>query len=167
MDLTGSGRISQLKAYGDLMQELSLLKEKDKNKVFITLDNWHQVFPSAVVAFDVVSTSMTGYDYDADYGHGEYGSWYDPELMNQVPWKDVKKHFGNGLPCSHEVCRSIDVRTIDADEWNVKRRIHYVQTMNDFMVMIKDAIRDRKIELAIDKLINSDISRLKKLIPRI
>jgi len=167
LDLTGSGRISEFKAYGNLMQELSLLKEKDKNKVFMILDNWHQVFPSAVVAFDAVSSSMTGYDYDSNYGQGEYGSWYDPELMNYVPWADVRKHFQNGLPCSHEVCRGIEIRTISADEWNVKRRIHYVQTMGDFMVMIKNAIGERKIELAIDKLINSDISRLKKLIPRI
>lgn len=56
--------------------------------------------------------------------------------------------------------------TIDPDSWNRVRRKHYVLTMNDYMTMIAKAIKDKKIELAIDKLINSDISRLKKLIPR-
>jgi len=38
--------------------------------------------------------------------------------------------------------------------------------MGEFMVMIAEAIRTKKVELAVDKLINSDMSRLKKLIPR-
>jgi len=38
--------------------------------------------------------------------------------------------------------------------------------MNDYMTMIANAIKSKKIELAIDKLINSDMTRLKKLIPR-
>ena len=138
--------------------------------MFVALENGYQVFPFAAVAFDIVSTSMTGYDGDSAYGHGEYGSWFDPELMVHVPFEDLGKicrNNHNRLPCGHSMCQSIDIATIDADSWNTYRRKHYVLTMNDYMMMIQKAIRDRKIELAREKLINSDISRLKRLIPRV
>jgi small-conductance mechanosensitive channel len=46
------------------------------------------------------------------------------------------------------------------------RREHYVLTMNEYMRMISQAIKEQNIELAIDKLSNSEVSRLKTLIPR-
>jgi hypothetical protein len=169
LNLTNPGRISHLVAYRDFLQQLSFLKETNKDRVFIVLENGYQVFPSATVAFDIASTSMTGYDGDSQYGQGEYGAWFDPEQMVHVPFKDLKKicrNNHNRLPCAHDTCGNIDIATIDPDSWNRVRRKHYVLTMNDYMTMIAKAIKDKKIELAIDKLINSDISRLKKLIPR-
>jgi len=169
LNLTDAGRVTHLASYESLLQQLSFLKEAAKDKVFVGLENGYQVFPFAVVAFDIVSTSMTGYDGDSAYGHGEYGSWFDPELMVHVPFEDLGKicrNNHNRLPCGHAMCERIDITSVDADSWNTSRRKHYVLTMNDYMTMIQKAIRDRKIELARDKLINSDISRLKKLIPR-
>jgi hypothetical protein len=169
LNLTSPGRISHLVAYRDLLQQLSFLKETNKDRVFIVLENGYQVFPSATVGFDITSTSMTGYDGESHGGQGEHGAWYDPEQMVHIPFKDLKKickNNHNRLPCSHDICENTDIATIDPDSWNRVRRKHYVLTMNDYMTMIAKAIKDKKIELAIDKLINSDISRLKKLVPR-
>lgn len=170
LNLAGAGGLSQLVAYRDLLQQLSFLKETIKDKVLMVLENGYQTFPSAAVAFDIVSTSMTGYDGDSQYGQGEYGAWFDPEQMVHVPFKDLKKIYRNNrnrLPCAHDICKNIDIANIDPDSWNRLRRKHYVQTMNDYMTMIAKAVRDKRIELATDKLINSDISRLKRLIPRV
>jgi hypothetical protein len=169
LDLTTPGRVSLLVAYRDFLQQLSFLKETHKDRIFIVLENGYQVFPSATVGFDITSTSMTGYDGDSQYGQGEYGAWFDPEQMVHVSFKDLKKickNNHNRLPCAHDTCENINVATIDPDPWNRVRRVHYVRTMNDYMTMIAKAIRDKKIELAIDKLVNSDVNRLKKLIPR-
>ena len=113
---------------------------------------------------------MTGFDGDSEFGHGEYGAWYDPDQMVHIPFKymrEVYRNNQNRLPCAHGICANVNVETVDANSWNTLRRKHYVLTMGDYMTMISDAIRGKKVELAIDKLINSDISRLKKLIPRV
>lgn len=169
LNLTSAGRISHLVAYRDLLQQLSFFKETNKDRLFIVLESGYQTFPSATVGFDITSTSMTGYDGESHGGQGEHGAWFDPEQMVHVPFKDLKKickNNHNRLPCAHDRCENIDIATIDPDSWNRVRREHYVLTMNDYMTMIAKAIKDKKIELAIDKLINSDISRLKKLVPR-
>ncbi len=170
LNLASAGRIQQLRAYSDFLQQLAFLKETRKDKVLMVLENGYQLFPSTTVAFDFASTSMTGYDGDSKFGYGKYGSWFDPEQMVHVPFKDLRKVYRNNhnsLPCAHKICQNIDLGSIDPDSWNVRRRKHYVLTMNDYMLMIAKAIKDRRIELAIDKLANSDLSRLKKLIPRV
>lgn len=169
LDLAKSGSIHQLTAYRNFLQQVSFLKETFPDRVYMVLENGYQVFPSATVAFDFVSTHMTGFDKDSEFGHGEHGSWFDPEQMVHIPFKDMKEVYRNNqnrLPCAHASCADIDVDTIDADSWNILRRKHYVLTMSDYMTIIAGAIRTKRVELAIDKLINSDISRLKKLIPR-
>jgi hypothetical protein len=169
LDLAKEGSVHQLLAYRNFLQQVSFLKETFPDRVYMVLENGYQAFPSATVAFDLVSTSMTGFDKDSEFGHGEHGSWFDSELMVNVPFKDIKETYRNNqnrLPCAHDECSEVDINNIDAGSWNIIRRKHYVLTMGEFMVMIAEAIRTKKVELAVDKLINSDISRLKKLIPR-
>ena len=170
LNLATSGGVHQLMAYRSFLQQLSFLKETFPDRVYIVLENGYQVFPSATVAFDFVSTHMTGYDGDSEFGHGEYGAWFDPDQMVHIPFKHVKEIYRNNLnrlPCAHDACGSINVETVDPDSWNSLRRKHYVLTMGDYMTIISEAIKAKKVELAIDKLINSDLSRLKKLIPRV
>src|SRR5205807_9017386 len=169
LDLVKAGSVRQLIAYRNILQQISFLKETFRDIAYMVLENGYQVFPSATVAFDLVSTHMTGFDKDSEFGHGEYGSWFDPELMVHMPFKDMKEIYENNqnrLPCAHDECADVDVNTIDANSWNTSRRKHYVLTMGDYMTMIANAIKTKRTDLAIDKLINSDISRLKKLIPR-
>lgn len=147
------------------------IREKNPNKIYITLENWFQCFVSACYGFDIVSSSMHGFDRDSGYGTNTYGSWFDPDLMYYVPFEVFKnkiiKNNQNRIPCYCSVCKQIsNIEEVDRNSWNLLRREHFVLTMNDYMRMIRQAIDDRNIELAREKIVNSDISGLKNLIPR-
>lgn len=51
-----------LTEYSDLYRRLAEIREQKKEKVFLALESGGQAFVSAAVAFDLVSTSMTGVD---------------------------------------------------------------------------------------------------------
>jgi hypothetical protein len=169
-DVEKRGALSERENYGNLSKELAIIKEQHPNKVFMLLEGSHHVYPSAVVGFDIVSTSTTGLDLDGGFGTYPYGHWYDPEKMVQRPYEEVKKLFNNNghyMPCRCEACKKItNIDSIALDEWNYFRRQHYILTMNNYMEEIQRAIIERNIELARDKLVNSDLSNLKDLIPR-
>jgi len=170
LDLWNPGRIVQRENYKKLMDAMYETRKKNPNKLYIALENWYQSFPSACYGFNIVSTSMHGYDRDSEFGKNARGSWFDPDVMWYIPYNDLKKLIKNNenrLPCSCSVCRSIpSLDKIDIDSWNMLRREHYVLTMNEYMRMIKQAIEDKNIELAREKLANSELSGLKNLIPR-
>ena len=170
LDLWHSGRITQRENYKKLMDAMYETRKKNPDKLYIALENWYQSFPSACYGFNIVSTSMPGYDRDSEFGKNVRGSWFDPDLMYYRPYDEVKKMMKNNdnrLPCYCSVCKRItNLDKIDPDSWNMLRREHYVLTMNDYMRMISRAIKDRNIELAREKLANSELSRLKTLIPR-
>jgi hypothetical protein len=46
----------------DLYRRLAEIREQNKEKVFVAFQNGEHAFVSAAVAFDLVSTSMTGLD---------------------------------------------------------------------------------------------------------
>lgn len=169
LDLSGGPIRNQLNGYRDFLQEIALLRQKEPTRAFLVLDNGYQAFASAAVAFDVVSTSITGQDLEGGFGHSPYGWWFDPEEMIHISFEDtlqVYHNSGNMLPCGHAVCRTLDLDSITPEDWNVARRRCYFLTMCRYMTEIGDAISDRKIELAFDKLNRSDLVRLRKLIPR-
>ena len=77
------------------------------------------------------------------------------------------KNNENHLPCYCAICKQISsLDNVDRESWYNIRREHYVLTMNEYMRMIRQAIADRNIELAREKIVNSELSRLKNLIPR-
>jgi len=77
------------------------------------------------------------------------------------------KNTENRLPCYCYACKQIsDLEAIERNTWNIRRREHYVLAMNEYMRMIRQAIEDRNIELAREKILKSDVSGLKNLIPR-
>ena len=170
LDLWNSGRITQRENYKKLMDVMYETRKKHPSKLYIALENWYQSFPSACYGFNIVSTSMHGYDRDSEFGKNVRGSWFDPDVMWYIPYNGLKKMMENNenrLPCYCPVCKGIsDLDKIDPDSWNMLRREHYVLTMNEYMRMINQAIEDRNIELAREKLANSELSRLKNLIPR-
>lgn len=169
LDLTDSTRISEREAYRNLLQELALLRERDRSRGFMLLEAENQAFPSAAVAFDIVSTSFTGQDKDSSFGHKPYGAWYDPKEMTQRDYDQVKRIFRNNgrLPHGCPPCRSItDLESVGPEEWYAKRREHYCFAMQEYMEMIARAVHEKNIELAREKLVNSSISVLKSLIPR-
>lgn len=170
LDVEKRGALFERQTYKDLMRDLAFVKQTNLKRVFMLLESGHQAFPSAVSAFDIVSTSLTGLDGDSKYGKDPYGMWYDPQKMVHRPFEDVIRIFRNNgghLPCPCQVCRQItNLRALNSDEWNISRRLHYGLTMNSFMSQIARAIGERNPELARDKLADSDIANLKELIPR-
>jgi queuine/archaeosine tRNA-ribosyltransferase len=114
---------------------------------------------------------MHGFDRDSNWGSNTYGSWFDPELMYYLSFDELKnKVFKNNshvMPCYCSVCKKInDLSAITKEDWYKMRREHYTLTMNEYMRMISQAISDRTIELARDKLANSRLALLQTLIPR-
>lgn len=170
LDLWNSGQLVQKESYKKMMDTMLEIRKKSPSKIYIALENWYQCFVSACYGFDIVSSSMHGFDRDSEYGTNTYGSWFDPELMFYVPFDDLKKivkNTENRLPCSCSACKQIsDLTKVERDVWYFLRREHYVLTMNRYMRMIRQAIEDRNIELAREKIVDSDISGLKNLIPR-
>jgi hypothetical protein len=170
LDLWNPGRITQRENYKKLMDAMYETRKKHPSKLYIALENWYQSFPSACYGFNIVSTSMHGYDRDSKFGKNVRGSWFDPDNMWYIPYNELKKLMKNNenrLPCYCPVCKGIsDLDKIDPDSWNMLRREHYVLTMNEYMRMISQAIKDKNIELAREKLANSELSGLKNLIPR-
>jgi len=170
LDLWNSGRVTQRENYRRLMDAMYETRKRDPSKLYIALENWYQSFASACYGFNIVSTSMHGYDRDSEFGKNVRGSWFDPDVMWYIPYNELKKMMENNenrLPCYCPICKGIsDLDKIDHDSWNMLRREHYVLTMNEYMRMINQAIEDRNIELAREKLANSELSRLQSLIPR-
>lgn len=171
LDLWNPGFVRQRESYRKLMDIMYEIRQKNPSKLFMALENWFVGFPSACYGFNIVSTCMHGFDKDSDYGTNAHGSWFDPELMFYVPFDELKgsilKNTNGRLPCHCHVCKQIiDLSGVDRDAWNTMRREHYVLTMNEYMKMIDQAIKDRNIELAREKLANSELSRLQMLIPR-
>lgn len=169
LDLTDSKRIAEREAYGDLLQELAYLREKVPSRGFMLLEGENQTFASALVGFDLVSTSYSGQDGDGGSGSTPYGKWYDPKEMMQRDFVQTQRIFkaSHALPHGCPVCRSIvNLRSVTVDEWYAWRRFHYCFCMQEYMDMIGRAINEKHVELARDMIVNSSISVLKNLIPR-
>lgn len=170
LDLWSAGNVDQRESYRKLMDIMYSIRKTNPLKLFMALENWFVSFASACYGFNIVSTSMHGYDKDSEFGTNSYGSWFDPELMYYRPFETLQRIMRNNhnhLPCYCSVCRKItDLGGINPDSWNMMRREHYVMTMNEYMRMITKAIADRHIELVREKLANSELSKLQMLIPR-
>jgi hypothetical protein len=168
LDLWNPGCVRQRESYRKLMDVMYQIRKENPNKIYMALENWFVSFPSACYGFNIVSTSMHGYDKDSEFGTNVRGSWFDPDLMYYRPFSDLEgimKNNDNHLPCYCPVCKRITNLDLDPDTWNMLRREHYVLTMNEFMRMISQAIKDRNIELAREKLASSEVAKLRILIP--
>ena len=170
LDLTNPRMLTERETYTDLLLDLAYLSKTLPNRAFMILENSYQSFTSAVSGFDVVSSSATGFDGEGGFSeHPTYGSWIDPRLMVHVDFDEVCRIFHNNrerLPCHHEVCGNVkDIETVTPERWNLLRREHCILYYNDCMSQITRAVTDRNIELAREKLVNSQLSSLRGLIP--
>jgi hypothetical protein len=169
LDLAAPGLIEERENYRELLLDLAYISKTFKNKCFMVLENYYQCFPSAVAGFDVVSSSITG--YDKEHGRAEhptFGKWIDPKHMVPVEFETLKKMFHNNrdmLPCHHQSCRAVtDIEHISGVEWNKVRREHCPLYYVDLMIQLARAVRDRNTDLAREKLANSQLVSLKTLI---
>lgn len=171
LDIWTAGCVRQRENYKKIMDAMYETRKKNPYKIFMALENWYVSYASACYGYNIVSSSMHGFDRDSDYGSNTYGSWFDPEWMYYLPYDELKtrvlKNTNHVMPCYCSVCKKIkNLSDISKDEWYRLRREHYVLTMNEYMRMISQAISDRTIELARDKLANSQLALLQTLIPR-
>jgi len=172
INLWQSGTMVQREIYRGMMRSLSYITEDNPSKAFLLLECGNHSLPSAAVGFDMVSTSMTGLDLDAAYGHNVYGGWYSPTKLWQLSYDEAKRVFRNNdgtPPCSCPACVEIGAKGIDnliPSVWNNLRREHYIHTMNQTMQNISIAVTQGESELIRQSLIQSEVPKLAELILR-
>lgn len=172
LDLWQPGYVRQRENYRKLMDAMYRIRKQNPQKIFMALENWYVSYASACYGFNIVSSSMHGFDRDSDFGTNTYGSWFDPDLMYYVPFEDLKDKIlkntrNHVMPCYCSVCKSIkNLSEVSKEDWYRLRREHFVLTMNEYMKMISDAIGNGTVELTAQKLANSQLALLQILIPR-
>jgi hypothetical protein len=170
LDIWTSGSVNQRENYKKLEDAMFEARKNNPTKIFMALESWYVSYAAACYGYNIVSSTMTGFDRDSDYGRNVYGSWFDPEWMYYMSFNDLKakvmKNTNHVIPCYCSVCKKIkDLSKVSKDNWYNYRREHYVLTMNEYMRQISKAIKNRTIELARDKLVNSQLALLQMLIP--
>jgi len=171
LTLWESGCIVERELFGKLKDAITEVKRSNPKKLYMILESSYQSFLCGCF-FDVVSSSLRGFDRDSNYGQTGYGAWFYPEKLCHIKFSDlptIMKNNGGRLPCNCAYCQNLTIpklKNMSLEEWRDGRRIHYTLTMNELMKMIDEAIRTRKIELTREFLINSEMRNLKDLIPR-
>lgn len=161
--------ILQRRLYKSVMETILKIKKKSKDKVFVLLEAGYQIYPSIAGGFDIVSTSLRGYDKDMKGGRPEnegLGGWFDPKYLVFRSIRDVRlmlKSNSNSLKCSCPVCTSI--KTINRKEWNTQRRYHYLFALSKIMTDLCSFIDSKRMELARSKLADSALSNFKTMLP--
>ena len=148
---------------------IGVKKYKDDDRVFVLLEAGLQFYPAMAGGFDVVSTSLRALDKDGAFGRSKNegnGGWYDPKYLVVRSFQDVKKMFdlNGGLPCQCPVCSKMK-KIPKRNEWNQKRREHYIHSASRLSNEISSFVEEQKIELAIEKLSKSALSNFKHLLP--
>lgn len=158
-----------LEAYSDFYARLAEIREQRRNTIFCVLENDCQAFVSATVCFDLISTSMTGYDRPprgrAKSGYGDLFSANALAHIKFEKYKEVYVNNGEKPLCEHNICQKIDPRTVSKDVWYAHRRRDYVLCMEDLMVKVAHYIGAQSVEQAREDVTNSYMGPLKRLIP--
>ena len=165
--LNGAGP-AMLEGFAEFYERLAEIREQQSEKVFMVLENGEQAFASAAVAFDFVSTSMTGFDSDRGGKAAGLGSLIDYRKKVSIKIGAVQRAYRNNdnhPSCNHSVCQPVSPINASKDVWYKIRRQHYVLTMDDYMADISRYINEGNIEQARRDLINSHLSILKELVP--
>ena len=165
--LAGSGP-GLLEGFADFYERLAQVREQHSEKTLMVMESGEQVFPSAAVTFDFVSTSMTGFDSDRGGKAEGLGSLIDYRKKVSIKIGAVQRAYRNNdnhPSCNHAVCQPVSPLSASPDVWYKIRRQHYVLTMDDFMADIARYIGEGNIEQARRDLVNSHLSNLKELIP--
>jgi hypothetical protein len=161
--------MDMIEAYADFYRRLAEIREQHTQKVFFVLENGYQVYPSAAVAFDLVSTSMTGYDRpprgSAKKGFGGIFNLSKLAHIKFAKYVQAFKNNGEKPLCDHTICQKVDPRKLTLDGCYRFRRKDYVLCMNDLMSKIPNYIRNHNIEQVRQDITNSFLSPLRELVP--
>jgi hypothetical protein len=181
LTLWDAGLYAERQAFRDLNESMAEIKRNKPQRLFMLLEGGMQCFPSASYGFDIVSSSLRLLDIDSAYGENAgYGGYFNEDRLWNTKFTDLPEIMSNNngsLPCPCPFCRSITYDSVKEeiqfngkkaipDEWNDHRREHNLFAMNDLMGIISTAINEKQIELVRERIIDSEISVLKSLIPQ-
>ena len=162
--------------YSRLLLAFARLRSRRYHEVTtIALDCGPQVFLNAIKSFDIVATSMTGFDIERPATGGA-----DPiplgsalELDEMVPlsgtyWKTGFQQLGE-MPCNHNYCH-VNITTFDEKlyppmRWNADRCIHNMLIVDEWMHQIADGIIEGNARLIPQKLFNSQLRVFGSIVP--
>ena len=169
LELDKSSRIRERDMFKKILKTINdIKKSKNDERVFVLLESGLQFYPAMAGGFDVVSTSLRALDKDGMFGrsiNSGYGSWYDPKYLVVRSFQEVKKmlEIGNGLPCMCSACSA--VKTIgNQNDWNKKRREHYIYSVSHLANEIDNFVARQRIELAVEKLSKSALANFKHML---
>jgi hypothetical protein len=168
LDLRNKG--DECKEMQNLLLAINEIKhEHNDDRVFVALEAGFQMYPFAAGGFDIVSTSMTGYDGEFPFHRGggrDISGYFDITWLAPRDAKYARKmlSFG-GFP--HEGCICSRVRDVEAAllDWPKIRREHYIRRVDELYGQIWSFIDEQKIELAKGRVSNSRVSNLKHILP--
>lgn len=172
LDLTRPERDIETENFRDFMSTLSYISKESPHKAFCLLEAGPQLFPCAAAGFDLVSSTMNGFDSDGGFTdeHPSFGAWRDYNSMIMRKHSSVIDDFDANhghIPCPCYVCKNTrNFKEMSVDEWNDYRRLHNTAVPDKWLDEIAVAIEKRQIELARDRLVRSRMKVLAELISR-
>lgn len=161
-------KVEERVMFKKILEAANEAKLIDRNRVFVLLEAGHAMYPAAAGGFDIVSTSMTGVDYESPGykpGGSGRGHYYSPRHMTTLKWPSAKRLMSkNELPCGCEVCRRMKP-DISKDGWNLERRSHYVHCTSRMLAELTSLVGDQRMELARQRIAKSAISNFAGVLP--
>lgn len=158
-----------------LMNKIDLTRQKDPNRLFIAAECGNQAYPFAMLGFDVINTSFTGFEKEGGGRKHQkefvgYSAYYSKDDLIHIPYTRLYHQTfpsHGGLPCDHEVCISVSsLEGMPRDYWNFMiARPHYGLTWDGFLTEMSDYINTKQVQKAKQRLIFSELCALKSLIP--
>jgi len=153
------------RGFKNLMEKMFALKQDHKNLAFMYLDAGTQYYV-AMQVFDVICTSLTGFDHDVDGGHREKGEpmtihWWDQYKMWSRPTFDSPKPDPTHCP----YCSITPTFDFEDSILNRRRRGHRIFDLNNDASLFCEHVRSKDIGLHMRRRVgNAEFSYARDLI---
>jgi len=154
----------------ELLETINEAKRENKDeKVFVALEAGVQSYLFAVGGFDIVSTSMTGFDGDFPFRNKNktaINGYFDIESLLMRDERYVRACIEKGgFPHEGCVCATVKDYTAAKLDWHRIRREHFIRRMNELYADIWAHIDDKTIEECKARISRSSLSNLKHVLP--
>jgi hypothetical protein len=155
-----------------LLNDIIQIKhDKKDERVFVLLEAGLQLYAAAAGGFDIVSTSISGFDGDWIFRPNDkkdtINGWFDMDKLFFRNDRFIRKKLENG-GFKHKdcpACKSITDYESAKRDWHDKKRIHYLVCLNQLFSRLYGYIDDQRIELAKTDIARSEVSNLKNILP--
>jgi hypothetical protein len=170
LELDHRNKVDERLRMKDLLMAISEVKhEHGDDRVFVALEAGIQSYLLAVGGFDIVSTSMTGYDGDYPFRRTNktaINGYFDISTLLLRDDKYVRRMLEKGgFPHEGCVCSTVRDYTSASLDWYRIRREHYVKRMNELYAEIWEHIDSKTIEECKARISRSSLSNLKHALP--